>query len=273
MNAKASMDPLGSERDADLIWETFHENSKTSMFDMPPADEEVLAHMQVLAESLEYHGYPLVELPNARAPLAMPLGEAIRRRTTARHMAPVRLGLPVVATLLHAAYGISHDQRALGYPRAFRSVPSGGALYPLELYLYVAPRMELEAGLYHYNPIHEHLRRLRGGDLSDALAAMLVQPAVVREASLIVFVTALFARSTFKYGNRGYRFVLLEAGHVAQNINLAAAGLDLGSINVGGFHDRRVDDFLDLDGLTHSTIYMVAIGKESDAGAATSQGS
>jgi SagB-type dehydrogenase family enzyme len=74
-------------------------------------------------------------------------------------------------------------------------------------------------------------------------------------------VTALFGRSTFKYGPRGYRFVLLEAGHVAQNINLTASALKLGSLNLGGFIDRETDAFLHLDGVSHSTVYSIAVGK------------
>jgi len=271
MKDERFMDPVGSAPDADFVWETFHENSKISMFHSPPSDDDVLAHMKELAESLEYHGYPLVELPKTRAPLALPLGDAILRRTTARRMTSASVSLPAVATLLHCAYGVSRDQRSRGYPRSFRCVPSGGALYPLELYFYAAPNTECGSGLYHYNPAREHVRLLRKGDLSEVIAGALVQPHIAHDASMIFFITALFARSTFKYGDRGYRFALIEAGHVAQNINLAAAGLGLGSINVGGFYDRRIDDFLNLDGLAHSTVYLVAVGKDADAIAASVQ--
>lgn len=74
-------------------------------------------------------------------------------------------------------------------------------------------------------------------------------------------VDAVFERSTFKYGDRGYRYALLEAGHVAQNLNLAATALNYGCVNIGGFFDRKIDQFLGLDGLTHSTIYMMLIGQ------------
>jgi len=264
-NAKHLIDLPGPAIADDSPWETFHENSKTSMFDVPPSDRDVIARMEALPESLDYHGYPVVALPPSRVPLTIPLGEAILRRCTARHLTPAPVSLPTLATLLHSAYGVTRDLRSLGYPRAFRTVPSGGALYPLELYLHSAHHTEFQEGLYHYNPTQEHLRLLRKGDQSEALAPALVQPNLAQEASLIVFITALFGRSTFKYGDRGYRFALIEAGHVAQNINLAAAALGLGSINVGGFNDRQIDDRLDLDGLTHSTIYMVAIGKEADS--------
>jgi SagB-type dehydrogenase family enzyme len=81
---------------------------------------------------------------------------------------------------------------------------------------------------------------------------------------MIVFITAIFERSVFKYGNRGYRFVLLEAGHVAQNLNLATTALGLSCCNIGGFFDRDVDRFLGLDGIGHSTVYLVGIGGAAD---------
>ena len=82
MKDERFIDPLGSADDADRIWETFHENSKTSTFDMPPSDDEVLAHLEKLAESLEYYGRPLVELPRTRAPLTLGLGEAMLHRAS-----------------------------------------------------------------------------------------------------------------------------------------------------------------------------------------------
>ncbi|MGZ3459113.1 MAG: SagB/ThcOx family dehydrogenase, partial [Archangium sp.] len=160
----------------------------------------------------------------------------------------------------HSAYGVTHDLRELGFPRRFRTVPSGGALYPLELFFY-SDRVEgLEPGIYHYNPIANQLRVIAPGDKRQPLGEALVQPEIAAEASLFIFITAMFERSTFKYGDRGYRFVLLEAGHVAQNVNLVAAALELGCLNLGGYFDRRVDALLGLDGLLHSTIYMAAIG-------------
>jgi SagB-type dehydrogenase family enzyme len=81
---------------------------------------------------------------------------------------------------------------------------------------------------------------------------------------MMLFITAQFERSLFKYRDRGYRFILLEAGHVAQNMNLAATALGLGSVDIGGYFDRQADELLGLDGLTHSTIYMVGIGPGAD---------
>jgi SagB-type dehydrogenase family enzyme len=248
-------DRLLSPGDTDLLWETFHENSKTSMFDIPPSDHEVLARMADL----------ILALPDSPVPLTISLSEAILKRSTAKQLTPQAVDLNTVATLLHCGYGITRDERSLGYPRAFRATPSGGALYPLEIYFHSAHTVSFQSGLYHYNPTENHLRLIRSGDHTQTIAHALVQQNVAHDASLIIFITALFDRSTFKYGDRGYRFALMESGHVAQNIDLAALGLGLGSINLGGFYDRRIDDFLDLDGLTQSTLYLVAVGKEVTA--------
>ena len=248
----------------DKIWETFHENSKVGRYEHHPHDAEVVARMMGMWESLPFTGYPVVELPKTLTPLAVSLEQAIIGRTTARRLAPQTLSLENVATILHHANGVTRDNRNTNFPRAFRTVASAGALYPLELFFYSHRLDGLAAGLYHYNPSTNSLSLIRDGDESHQLSKMVIQSELVVNASMVLFMTALFERSIFKYGDRGYRFVLLEAGHVAQNINLVAAGLGLGSVNIGGFYDREVDAWLGLDGLTHSTVYMIALGKPQE---------
>ncbi len=238
------MDLPVPEGEEDLAWEMFHENSKLTRFDIPPPDHEVLARMSELAESLSFSGYPVLELPESRLPLSMTLGDAVIGRSTLKRMGPVPVDLETLATLLHCGYGITRDERELGYPRAFRASPSAGALYPLEIFVHCAHASGFENGLYHFHPVENHLRLLRVGDQSESLATGLVNQNNVHDASLIFFITAVFERSTFKYRDRGYRFALIEAGHSAQNVNLAAFSLGLGTINVGGFYDRKIDDFL-----------------------------
>jgi SagB-type dehydrogenase family enzyme len=245
------------------VWELFHENSKTSRYDVPPTDEDVLAAMNYMWQSLPFTGYSVVELPTERSPFKISLADAITTRVTARNLAPSPLSLQDLSALLFYAYGVSRDNADNGFPRPFRVVPSAGALYPLELFFHTAVVDGLEAGLYHYHPLENVIRLVHKGDVTKSIQDALVQPEVVVNSSLILFVTAVFERSTFKYGDRGYRFVLLEAGHLAQNVNLIANGLGLGCVNLGGFFDRRVDDLLDLDGLTHSTIYLAAIGRNA----------
>ncbi|MGD9725981.1 MAG: SagB/ThcOx family dehydrogenase [Nitrospiraceae bacterium] len=245
-------------------WEIFHENSKLGRHFSALSTEEVLEQVKKLHESLPFEGYPLIKLPRALARINVPLDEAIMARSSGREMVLSKLSLKELTTLLHYAYGIRRTGKRTSYPRPFRVVPSGGGLYPLEIFFHCAQVAGLQAGLYHYNPNRHHCRFLRSGDETGRLAQATAYPAFMSKANIIIFISALFQRSTFKYGDRGYRFTLLEAGHVAQNINLVSSALDLASVNIGGYFDAEIDEFLDLDGLLHSTVYMIAVGKKLD---------
>jgi SagB-type dehydrogenase family enzyme len=249
-----------SIEEEDSLWEIFHENTKTSRFDSHPSAEQVVATMSEMYQSLPYDGLPSIPLPRDLAPMRRPLLDALLTRATARDMRPGPVSLPELATVLHCAYGITRGNEGTAFPRPFRAVPSGGALYPLEIYLWARRVEDIEAGLYRYDPVMNSLTVLRTGDLAREVADTLIYPDVARDSSVVFYITAVFPRTMFKYGDRGYRFVLLEAGHVAQNLNLAAHGLGFGTINVGGFFDRRADELLSIDGVAHSTVYVAGLG-------------
>ena len=241
-------------------WELFHENSKAGRHDDYPPVEVINQRMERMVQSLDFDQYPAVPLPASGEPAAMPLAEAIAARTSGRSMQPERLSLGQIATLLHHAYGVTRDNYGTRFPRPFRSVPSGGALYPLELFLHTSRVKDLDPGIYHYNPLRNELRSIRYGDESRQISEALVQRNYAIDASAMIFVTAVFERSIFKYGDRGYRFVLIEAGHVGQNLALTATALGLACLTIGGYSDRAIDTLLGLDGLWHGTVYMAAIG-------------
>jgi SagB-type dehydrogenase family enzyme len=253
-------------------WEIFHENSKTGRYSDVKSPNLVLRRMAEMAESLPFADYPTVDLPAQLRPLDVPLEKAILARASARALDVQQMTLQDVATLLHYSYGVTRDNLETVFPRPFRSVPSGGALYPLELFFHSARIANLEPGLYHYNPPLNNLRFLSYGDRSQNICEAVVQSDLLLNASLVLFITAMFERSVFKYGDRGYRFVLLEAGHVAQNFSLVASALGFGCVTIGGFFDREIDEFLGLDGINHSTVYLAALGgarDEEDAEAST----
>jgi SagB-type dehydrogenase family enzyme len=255
---------------SEVAWELFHENSKTSRFEpLLPADM-LLEKMSRNYAALPFHGFPKIPLPEQVKSLPQPIEQVLRSRATARNIEPRAIGLDDLATMLHYSYGISRDQRDAGFPVPFRMIPSGGALYPLEVFFHTVHVRELGPGLYHYNPLANLLSRLSDQDQSKAIARGLVQPELAEATSIQFFITALFERSVFKYGERGYRFALLEAGHLAQNLGLVACALGLGCVNIGGFFDRTIDEFLGFDGLYQSTIYVAAVGQNAHHdGAAT----
>ncbi len=249
--------------DEDACWELFHENSKLSRLETFPSAEEIRKEMGRLHESLSFDGYPTVALPTKIPSISIPLGDAICARRSVRRLEPVSLDLETLAAILHYSYGRTGGNP--NSPRSFRAVPSGGALYPLELYLYSASLIGQEPGFYHYDPRRHCVTLLNHERSPELLAETVVQPDILIQASMILFITALFERSVFKYRDRGYRFVLMEAGHLAQNIHLVLQGLGLSGVSIGGFYDREVDRILRLDGITHSTIYMMALGKNADS--------
>lgn len=247
------------------LWELFHENSKTSPHQPMRSNEDILERMESMSQSLAYQNYPIVKLPESRTPMERSFGEVLESRVSSRGLEPVTIPLETLGTLLYSTYGVTRDNRGTDFPRPFRIIPSGGALYPLEIYVHTTRTEGLGEGLYHYNPPENHLRRLVDEDLSLQISKSLVQDEIAYGASALFFITAMFERSAFKYGNRGYRFILLEAGHAAQNLNLAARAMGLGCLNVGGYFDRGIDRILGIDGVTHSTVYMVAVaGEKSD---------
>ena len=204
---------------------------------------------------------PTVSLPDTALPTAS-FADTIESRRSERAFGADPISAVELASLLHAAYGETH-QLDIGMPGTgppLRTVPSGGALFPLEVYV-VPWRVEsLPIALYHFDPLGRRLERLRGGALEvDVRAAMFYDDLAVGCGALFL-ISAVFWRTRFKYGLRGYRFALLECGHLAQNILLAATAFGLGSVPIGGFYDRRADELLGLDGVNESTLYAIAVG-------------
>jgi SagB-type dehydrogenase family enzyme len=264
--ALETLDELLAATPADPAWESFHENSKTSrrerhsIYPLPPSDAAIVAAMNRLRTVKPYRDFQHLALPDAPPAPARSFDEVLEARETARSFGSAAVPLAAVARVLRTAYGVAR-QAGPEYPRPFRYVPSGGALFPLEIYLQALRVDGLEPGLYHYDPEAHELDVLRRGDETDRLAASVFQPGLLRAAAAAVFVSAVFFRSTFKYGDRGYRFVLLEAGHLAQNALLTAGATGLAAAPIGGYLDREVDRYLGLDGLTESVVYMLLLGE------------
>lgn len=239
------------------IWQLFHENSKIGKFDYFPSKEEVVKHMKELSQTLSYPSHDKIELPRDLCPFDLSLEETLVKRRSALSMKPEPLSLAQIGTILHFSYGISQDNQ---FERPFRVAPSAGALYPLDLFLYVASSNQIASGIYYYNPLKHHLSVLRQGDFRQDFASKMPDAEISFTSSLIIFIVAQFEKTVFKYSNRGYRFALMEAGHVAQNIDLTSTALNLKVKNIGGYFDREIDEFLGFDGIMQSTLYMTAIG-------------
>ncbi len=209
-----------------------------------------------------YPGAPRTALPGNDLALEMPLGAAIGQRRSLREYAPGKpLPLVTLGRLLHATHGVrgrrSGATGATGYER---SAPSAGGLYPVELYLAAQDVEGLADGLHHYDARTHELELLRPGSAQAALVDLTLGQEMIRAANLVVILTAVWARTQYKYGQRGYRYVLLDAGHVGENLYLAATALGLGPAGIGGFLDGEVNALLGLpDG--EEAVYLLCVGQ------------
>jgi SagB-type dehydrogenase family enzyme len=239
--------------------EHFHEASRLYP-NVTPARLEVLEDLgrdgeltrSVERSSRTHDHRPGADLPAPRA-LRGRLGGVIASRRSERPDAVRPLQLRDLATVLAASYAASPRGRDLRRP-----VPSAGALYPLEVYV-VAPAVTgVEPGTYHYDPFRHRLARLGPFGFANLRESLVDQSLADVTAALLV-VTGVFWRSRVKYGPRGYRFALLEAGHVVQNALLAATDLGLPVLPVGGFHDAATDRIVGADGLDEASLYAVLL--------------
>ncbi len=141
-----------------------------------------------------------------------------------------------------------------------RAQPSAGKRYPLEVYPLVVISDDVAPGMYHYDVREHRLDVLSQKNVSSEDLSRLFTYPWAGDISLAIFVTAVFERNFVKYGDRGYRQILLEAGHVGQNLYLVAESLQLQCTAMDGFIDREVEKFLDIDGVTESVVYSMVFG-------------
>ena len=243
------------ENDATLLSLLYHLNSEPwSNLDAGASPYEV--------EYRELDSAGAIPLPACS--IDTPLAALLAARQSCRDFTPQPMPLLTLATLLGGALGITRTSTLPGVgPMFLRAAPSAGGLYPLEAYVLAQQVETLEAGVYHYNVRAHALELVRGAPDPGELATFLASQSAFDSTSALVFLTAVFLRTQKKYGPRGYRHALLEAGHIAQTLCLLAAEQSLGSLCVGGFFDGALNRFLCVDGTTEAALYCVGIGYPS----------
>ncbi|OGO30994.1 MAG: nitroreductase [Chloroflexi bacterium RBG_16_56_11] len=194
-----------------------------------------------------------MKLPEPRHDGQVSLEKSLFERRSVRSYSGKPLTLLEVSQLLWAAQGITS-------PEGLRTAPSAGALYPLELYAVVGNIEGLPAGVYRYIPDSHQLVRKMDGDRRKALAGAALGQTSVLDGALSFVFTAVYERTTGKYGERGTRYVHMEVGHAAQNLCLQAVALGLGAVTVGAFSDAEVSQLLDLS-REELPLYIIPVGR------------
>jgi SagB-type dehydrogenase family enzyme len=206
-----------------------------------------------------YKRYPeavRIDLDPPQIKSGAPVWEIVQQRRSVRSFKDSPLRKEHLSQLLWAAQGITREEQG----HALRTAPSAGALYPVETYLAVHYVEGIEPGIYHYAiPTHE-LEQLKIGDFRLDTARAALDQDMAYTASVVFIWTAVFARAKWKYNQRAYRYVYLDAGHIAENLALAAVALNLGSCQIAALYDDEVNMLIDVDGKEESIVYMSAVG-------------
>ena len=203
-----------------------------------------------------YPGSKKVQLPKGEY-RGMVLEDAIMERRSIRNYSTEAISMAQLSQLLFAAQGVTGKM----YGQPLRSAPSAGALYPFEIYLVVNNVQDLAQGIYHYSVLDHALELIKTGDFRDQITDAGLKQEMLGTAGATFVLSAIFDRIRHKYGERGLRYVYMEAGHISQNIYLQAVSLGLGSVSVGAFLDERVNRLIDVDGRKEAAVYLHAVGR------------
>jgi SagB-type dehydrogenase family enzyme len=199
---------------------------------------------------------PQIYLPSPSSKGAVSLEEAIARRRSERCFTPEPISLSQLSQILWAAQGISDTSWE------FRTVPSAGATYPLEVLVACGGNgvEGVEDGIYRYHTTHHSLIQHHKGDVRLELARAALEQQFLYQAPVDIIICAIYPRTTRHYGSRGERYVHMEVGHAGQNIYLQVIALGLATVAIGAFYDERVREVLRLD-RQYEPLYIMPIGK------------
>jgi len=236
------------------VGDLFQEETKYHRGKLPSNGPAVLKRPEAIKR---YPSAARVALPQPEEVAALSLGQSLKARRSIRSYADKPLSKQEMSILLWAGQGVTDLHQGF----ALRTAPSAGALYPVETYLVVQFVQDIPPGLYHYGILGHDLELITPGDLRADIAAAALDQGFIASAGAVFIWTGVFDRSKGKYGERAYRYIYLDAGHIAQNVALAAAALGLGSCPIAALYDDEVNALVGVDGRTESVVYMTSVGR------------
>ncbi len=195
-----------------------------------------------------------IALPEAAQSGGMSVTQALRERRSVRSYGPEPLSLQEIAQLLWAAQGISEPAQG------FRTAPSAGATFPLEVDLLVTGIPELRDGVYRYRPEGHRLELRVPGDRRGPLQDAAHGQSSIGQAPVVMVISGVIPRTARRYGARAERYVHMEAGHAGQNVYLQGTALGIGTVVIGAFRDDRVAAALNLD-RSEEPLYILPLGR------------
>ena len=210
----------------------------------------------------EYKTYPeaikSIKLPDPQFDNEINFWEVIRNRRSIRNFKSESLSLMDLSLLLFGMMGITRN-----FPQfAFRTTPSAGGLFPIETYAVINNILNIDQGVYHYNVQNHALECFKVGDYRKETMSGCLDQIMVYNSAITFIWTAIIERSRWKYLQRCYRYIYMDAGHIGQNFYLTAEALDLGACTIGAIYDDELNKLLEIDGIKETAIYVGITGKK-----------
>lgn len=234
------------------------------------AYDERQAHIRELYDCLEprrhYDNCELIPLRHNPCKTGLPLEQLVAKRRSLRNTVRHAISIDNLAFLLENSVGITASwtdpQKKLSY--SFRAAPSGGALYPIETFIIPFTVNGLDFDVYHYDPFSHAIERLGKTLQPEQIREAFFDIATVANSSVVFILSAQFRRSSIKYGERAYRFVLLEAGAILEHVALAAEAIGLRAAMIGGYVDSCLNAIMGCNSIDETVIICGAVGKEGE---------
>jgi len=192
-----------------------------------------------------------IKLPSPKTTGTMSVEEAISKRRSCRDFTHKSLTIDQISQLLWACQGITDTANG------FRAAPSAGATYPFEIYLVAGNIEGLNVGIYHYIPKTHSLEIVQDGDFRVNIANNCNSQTFIKQSPATIVLSAIYERTSHKYGDRAMRYVAIEAGHIGENLSLQCEAIGLGTVMVGAFYDNKVKKLL---GIAEEPLYIMPVG-------------
>lgn len=246
----------------------YHEKSK--LFLTSPA-ASLVTHSENLALHLlslgkRYPGVVTVPFPQRLPVSKKSYEEIVASRRSTRQYSGKSITLAELSYLLKNASGTTGSMRISFQGRKYeyttRSTASGGAIYAVELYVVALNVKNLKPGLYHYQPIGHFLELIKIGYFRKFMKNCIPQTDLLEKSAICLIFTGIFPTKSYKYGERAYRLLALDAGHLGHSIYLSASALDLGTVGLLGFLDDQLNEFLEIDGADETALYCMMLGQK-----------
>jgi SagB-type dehydrogenase family enzyme len=197
--------------------------------------------------------------------LGISLKEAIRNRISCRNFSEETINISELSYLLWSTQGVKKVREKNGFSATFRTVPSAGARHALETFLIINKVEGISTGIYKYEAVRHCLSLIKSGDeINDTAYTICLEQEMVKTASVVFVWVAFPYRMTWRYHERGYRYILLDAGHACQNLYLSAQDINCGVCAIAALDDDQMDNLLNLDKNIQFSIYLAALGKTKE---------